>query len=276
VTSYLSYKFEDTKEAISTYDELPLWSAPFGLLLFKHLELKPGLRIIDIGSGAGFPVIELAERFGKSCTLYGIDTWANANDRAKQKIKNFGLTNVEIIEGSAEKIPFDSSSIDLMVSNLGINNFENPLLVFTECNRVLKHKGKLVLTTNLNGHWIEFYNVFEETLLQLGKNKLANTILAHQEHRGTVESISKLFTGSGFKITRHFEESFEMKFSDGSAFLNHHFVKLGWLASWKNLLPEKEMKNIFLLLEENLNSYSCKHGGLELSVPMAFIEGEKI
>lgn len=169
---YLSYTSNDNLEFINTFDELPLWSASFGLLLLKHLELKPNLKVIDIGSGAGFPLIELAERLGTSCKLFGIDPWTNANERARQKIKNYGLTNVEIIQTDAEHIPFEDHSIDLIVSNLGINNFNNPPIVFKECSRVLKSTGKLALTTNLNGHWKEFYNIFYSTLIQLAKKDL--------------------------------------------------------------------------------------------------------
>ena len=67
-----------------------------------------------------------------------------------------------------------------------------------------------------------------------------------------------------------------MKFLDGSAFLNHYFVKLGWLTTWMKIFPKDELKEIFFTLEENLNSFSQKNNGLTLTVPMAFIEGEKI
>lgn len=276
MTEYLSYSFKDNEDFISTYDELPLWSASFGLLLLKHLEVKPGLTIIDIGSGTGFPLMELAGRFGKSCRIYGVDPWINANKRARQKIKNYALKNVEIIESSAEQIPFESNSADLVVSNLGINNFDNPQAVFKECNRVLKPNGKLALTTNLNGHWKEFYRIFETTLQQLGKSGLIAVLKHDEEHRGTIESVSKLFNDNRFEVKRHFEESFEMKFSDGSTFLNHYFVKLGWLTSWMKLFPKNELKEIFSALELNLNLYSNKSGCLSLTVPMAFIEGKKI
>lgn len=275
MTEYLNYQFEDNPSFIETFDEAPLWSASFGLLLLKHLELKPNLTVIDIGSGAGFPLMELAGRLGKSCTLYGLDPWENANTLARKKIKNYGLTNVEIITGSAEHIPFDDQTTDLIVSNLGVNNFENPALVFQECYRVLKPGSKLALTTNLNGHWKEFYQIFETTLRQLGKGKTLDQLMLHQEHRGTTESISRLFTDKGFKMKQCHETSFEMKFLDGSAFLNHYFVKLGWLASWKDLLPKEETKEIFDLLEQNLNSHSNESGGLTLTVPMAYLEGEK-
>ena len=70
---YLSYTFKDNKTTVNTFDEMPLWSASFGLLLLKHVTLKPNLTVLDIGSGAGFPLLELAERLGPSAKLCGID-----------------------------------------------------------------------------------------------------------------------------------------------------------------------------------------------------------
>lgn len=276
MTKYLDYTFEDNENFIQTFDELPLWSAAFGLLLLKHLELKPSITVVDIGSGAGFPLLEIAERLGNSCKIYGVDPWKTANERCKQKIKNYNINNVELIESSAEKLPFKDRSIDLVVSNLGINNFSDPKTVFNECIRVLKPNGKLALTTNMFGHWKEFYDIFYSSLRSLNKEHLIEVLKKDEEHRGTFESTSKLFTESGFKICRHFTDCFEMRFADGTAFLNHHFVKLGWLTSWIQLFPKEELHEIFSALENNLNTYSKKHGGLTLTVPMLFIEGEII
>ena len=273
MTDFLEYQFTDSEELIETFDELPLWSASFGLLLLKHLELKPNLRILDLGSGAGFPLLELAERFGATCKCYGLDTWKNANRRVTKKIQHYGIQNAEVIEGSAIAIPFEDHSIDLIVSNLGINNFEEPEKVFAECARVLKKDGKLALTTNLNGHWIEFYRVFEATLLELKMEELVPKLTLHQEHRGNLKSISKLFTDSGFTVRREFKDEFTMRFLDGTAFLNHHFVKLGWLSGWQEFIPREHWLPVFKKLEENLNIHAEKSGSFLLTVPVAFVEG---
>lgn len=272
---YLTYKFCDTSEFISTFDEIPLWSASFGLLLFKHLELRPHITVLDLGSGTGFPLLELASRLGNSCTLYGIDPWVNANLRAKQKVEAYGLTNVTLIEASADIIPLEDGTIDLIVSNLGVNNFDSPPTVFKESSRVLKPGGKLVLTTNVEGHWREFYDVFYSTLNQLAMEQHIAALKQEEKHRGSIESLSRLFTSCGFKICRVEEESFKMNFVDGTAFLNHHFVKLGWMSSWINLFPKDKWQAIFSTLEENLNKYSKENKGLSLTVPMVYMEGEK-
>ena len=275
MSSYLSYTFNDDAQFISTFDELPLWSASFGLLLLKHLPLRAGQTVVDIGSGAGFPLMELAGRMGSSCRLIGIDPWENAVMRARQKIANYGLGNVELIQASAATIPLPDNSVDLIVSNLGINNFSAPDVVFRECYRILKPGGKLALTTNLYGHWKEFYAIFYATLQQLGKGDLVNILKKDEEHRGTIAGITNMFTNSGLSVTRCFDETLEMKFLDGSAFLNHYFVKLGWLTTWLGFFPKEQHEEIFAALEENLNRHARLSDGLLLTVPMAYIEGEK-
>jgi len=272
---FWNFRFNDSEDFVETFDELPLWSAPFGILLLKYVDLKLNQIVLDIGSGTGFPLFELAERLGPSCHCFGLDPWTHATARAKKKIKNYRVNNVEVLEGSADKIPFENETVDLIVSNLGINNFENPENVFRECHRVLKSGGKIALTTNLNGHWKEFYTVFEETLLANSMNDLITKLIAHQEHRGTVSSISKLFNNAGFRITRTVEEKFEMRFLNGTAFFNHHFIQVGWLTTWQGIIPEKEWATFFPQLEKTLNQYAEKYGELKLTVPMTFIEGQK-
>ena len=57
---------------VSACDELPLWPAPFGLHLLDTVRLKY-VHASDRECGTGFPLLELAERLGTFCRVFGID-----------------------------------------------------------------------------------------------------------------------------------------------------------------------------------------------------------
>jgi arsenite methyltransferase len=65
-------------ELTGFYDELPLWSAPFGIKLLEEVPLRKNIRALDIGFGTGFPLLELAQQLGASSVVYGIDPWEEA------------------------------------------------------------------------------------------------------------------------------------------------------------------------------------------------------
>ena len=102
---YLSNNFDLTR-LINVFDELPFWSAPFGLKLLEYVDYKPNITAIDIGFGTGFPLTELAMRLGSSSTVYGIEPWKEAIVRTNKKIEYYEINNIKIIEGVAESIGY--------------------------------------------------------------------------------------------------------------------------------------------------------------------------
>jgi len=62
-----------------------------------------------------------------------------------------------------------------------------------------------------------------------------------------------------------------MRFANGTALLNHHFIKLGFLNAWKNVVPGREIE-AFLRLQHRLDEVASQTGELLLTIPMAYIE----
>jgi arsenite methyltransferase len=235
------------------------------LLLLDEVPLANVTNALDAGCGTGFPLIELAERLGARAHVHGIDPWSGGLKRAAEKIAGRGTPNVTLHEGSATAMPFADASFDLIVSNLGVNNFDDRAAAIRECRRVAKSGATLALTTNLQGHMKEFYDVFEEILRDDAAALVR--LREHVEHRATVASVRELLEAGGFTVTRVVEREGAMRFADGTALLNHYFIKLGFLDAWKKVAAGNE-REVFGGLLDALN----KKGELRLTIPMAYIE----
>jgi len=186
------------------------------------------------------------------------------------------VLNVTIVEGDASVMPFKDSEFDLVVSNLGINNFEKPKAAFSECWRVAKPSAKLVLTTNLKGHMGEFYDTFRSTLVELDKKTLLEKLSLQEDHRVTIQRLHDMLESTGFRVVKVNEDTFSMRFLDGSSFFRHYLVKMGFLDGWKNVIETHDQPDVFSALESNLNQLARAKGELELTIPMAYVEAEKV
>jgi arsenite methyltransferase len=263
----------DPSGKIDVFDELPLWSAPFGLKLLDHIDFKPDIVAIDIGFGTGFPLIELAMRLGESSTVYGIDPWADAIATVEKKIDNYGISNIRLIEGLAESIPLEEDSVDLIVSNNGINNVSNIDKVFSECSRIIRTGGQFVMTMNLDKSLVEFYEQLESVLAEMHLDKETDMMRRHiYEKRRPLEEIITMLKKHGFMIKDLEQDQFNYKFTDGSAMLNHYFIRLAFMESWISFLPEGKLEQVFDAVESRLNEQARISGGLKLSVPFVVID----
>jgi 2-polyprenyl-3-methyl-5-hydroxy-6-metoxy-1,4-benzoquinol methylase len=69
-----------------------------------HDRLAAGARVADVGCGAGVALTTLAEAYPRS-TFHGYELSRLAVERARARVAEAGLTNVEIIDRRAEDLP---------------------------------------------------------------------------------------------------------------------------------------------------------------------------
>ncbi len=257
------------------YDELPLWSAPFGLMLLDQVELRGDITVLDIGAGTGFLTIELAQRCGANATVIAVDPWEAGMTRLIRKRDHLGLHNVRAIVQDAARMDLPDASVDLIVSNLGFNNFDDPGSALHACFRVAKPGASLLLTTNLKGHMSEFYDAYRDVLVELGFTEQLAALEAHINHRATVESVTTLLERAGFLFVAATTRSFSERFVDGSALLRHYFIRLGFVPGWKSIAPPGAVEATFAALERRLNTIAADRGGLSLTIPAACIQARK-
>jgi ubiquinone/menaquinone biosynthesis C-methylase UbiE len=268
---YLSNDF-DLTAYVNVADECSVWSAPFGLKLLEYIDYKQNISAIDIGFGTGFPLTEIALRLGESSTVYGIDPWSEAIERAKKKIDYYRITNIKIFEGVAESIPLRDNSVNLIVSNNGINNVRDINQVIKECSRIIKKGGQFIQTMNLDKSMFEFYGQLENILSEMNMRKEISLIHNHiYEKRRPLDEMISMIQSHGFLIKDLEHDQFNYRFSNGTAMLNHYFIRLAFMDSWIKILPENKLEQIFDIIETRLNDQSKILGGIKLTIPFVLI-----
>lgn len=253
-------------------DECSVWSATFGLKLLSFINYRKGITALDIGTGTGFPLTEIALRLGEDSIVYGIDPWEEALKRAGEKISYYRLQNTRLITGFAESLPLEDNSVDLITSNNGINNVNDAAEVLSECARVLKPGGQFVQTYNLDKSMYEFYDEFGKVLSECGMDEELEKMHNHiREKRRPVDEMTGMLKKNRFIIRDLEYDQFDYRFSTGTAMLDHYFIRLAFMDSWMKLLPQYRIEEIFSKVEARLNELSSARGGFKLSIPFVLI-----
>jgi arsenite methyltransferase len=157
-----------------------------------------------------------------------------------------------------------------------LNNCADQMKVLSECYRTLKPGGQLVFTVNLPSSMKEFYSLFSATLKEQGLKDAIVKMEKHiKEKRKSLKENLIQVEKNHFTIKKIIQESFYMRYLNGTAFLNHHFIKLAFLDSWIKIVPPGKRNKVFSLLEENLNNYSKAKGELRITIPFVCMDCRK-
>lgn len=126
---------------------------PFARRIVKCLTpLERGSTIVDLGTGPGLLSIEL-NKLLPQVKIIGVDPSSEMLKIARKNADEAGMSNYETRLGKAEEIPIESNSVDLVVTQSSLHEWENPQKGFSEIFRVLKPGGSLILK-DYNREWL--------------------------------------------------------------------------------------------------------------------------
>ncbi|MFA5103857.1 MAG: arsenite methyltransferase [Candidatus Margulisiibacteriota bacterium] len=108
--------------------------------------LKEGETVLDLGSGAGFDAFLSSQKVGPSGHVIGVDMTPDMIKKAKENALKGNYSNVEFRLGEIEKLPADTGSVDVIISNCVINLSPDKKKVFSEAFRVLRSGGRLMIS----------------------------------------------------------------------------------------------------------------------------------
>lgn len=266
----------NSSRLINSYDELPLWSAPFGMKILEHFPYGKNLKVLDTGCGTGFPLLEIAQRLGSSSQVWGLDPWKKAFKRIRYKADTYGIKNLNLKEGRLEELPFCDNSLDVVTSNNGINNCGDPVRGIVECFRVLKPGGHFIFTVNLEETMAEYYTILRSLMEQRQEQTLLQKLNEHiYKKRKTAEQLKVMAESAGFSDVLLESDSFNMKFAGAEAFFHHYFIQIYFLPPWIDLVGREKASEYFTLLEKKIDEIAEEEGVFNLTIPYCCLKCRK-
>ncbi|KMY54618.1 MULTISPECIES: demethylmenaquinone methyltransferase [Bacillaceae] len=110
----------------------------------KKMNVQKKETALDVCCGTGDWTIALAQAVGPEGRVVGLDFSQNMLSVGKRKIEEFGLDQVEMIQGNAMELPFEDNTFDYVTIGFGLRNVPDYMQVLREMHRVLKPGGMAV------------------------------------------------------------------------------------------------------------------------------------
>lgn len=149
--------------AADHFDDEPLtfW-ARTGTRTIERLGLHPGARVLDVGCGTGASALPAAAAVAPDGHVIGIDLADRLLERARDKARTHGLTNVEFRVGDMTATGLPDESFDAVVSVFSVFFVPDMVGLLRELWRMVRPGGQLAVTTwgpdifaPVYGRWLE-------------------------------------------------------------------------------------------------------------------------
>ncbi|SER86595.1 class I SAM-dependent methyltransferase [Natrinema salaciae] len=142
------------RDAIAWYDRISPWYDALvgrfdrrprnrGIAL---LNAEPGERALEVGFGTGRALVSFADGVGSDGHVVGLDSSSGMSAVARERVAAADVTDrVSIVQGDAERLPFDGDAFDAVFASFTLELFDTPSLprVLGEWRRVLRDDGRL-------------------------------------------------------------------------------------------------------------------------------------
>ncbi len=113
---------------------------------FGLADIKPGEKVLDLGSGSGMDLFIASNKVGNHGHVEGIDMTEEQLEKSQNLADQNGYENVGFTKSYIEELPLDDNEYDLIISNGVINLSAEKEKVFQQIARVLKPGGRMAIS----------------------------------------------------------------------------------------------------------------------------------
>jgi len=128
----------------------PIWSNPAYRdaahevdQIVGRLNLRPGMRVADIGAGSGYDTLRLARLVGPRGLVFAEDVTPAYLDQLRETIRQAGLTNVDILRGAEGDPRLAPGSIDAAIMVHMYHEIQQPMALLARLAPAFRPGGRL-------------------------------------------------------------------------------------------------------------------------------------
>jgi demethylmenaquinone methyltransferase / 2-methoxy-6-polyprenyl-1,4-benzoquinol methylase len=182
--------------------------------LVSRVHAGPGDRVLDVATGTGAVAAELLRQ--KRCTVVGVDQSPEMLAVARQHVPD-----VELVEASAESLPFEDASFDALTVTYLLRYVDDPGATLAELARVVRPGGTIASLEFAvpRGAWRPLWRIYVDAVLPA-----AGRVVSPAWHE-----VGRFLSGSirEFWRTYPLERQLELWRSAGIEHVEHRRLSLG-------------------------------------------------
>ena len=110
--------------------------------ILRNSQVQTGDTVLDVGTGTGLLALTASSMVGSQGQVIGADIDTESVHCCQQRARQLGLQNVRFIQGPAQKLQLEDSSIDVIVCRSVLCHIMDKTAVAQEWYRVLKQCGR--------------------------------------------------------------------------------------------------------------------------------------
>ena len=113
--------------------------------ILAALNLRPGMKVADVGAGTGFFSLMFAEAVGPGGRVYAVDIAPGFVESIRSRAKALGHRNLVGIVNNAHSVLLPARAVDLVFISDTYHHFEYPRSTLASIHAALKPGGELVV-----------------------------------------------------------------------------------------------------------------------------------